>query len=158
MEPHHQPLCVDPGIMAAVLHHFPPVGLPTSAPAALVSTALESVLGTLLANRVWILIACLPLLHVIAASPGNLELSVLVLFFSSVHLEGGRAFSSLCHCCNKIFLFNPFAAKVNTFGVVVIEPLVTSSICMSVNFSDKQLTKRGKIFPKDCAFCILTAF
>ena len=45
-----------------------------------------------------------------------------------------------------ISYLKPFQCQsrlLSTFGGVVIEPLVTSSVCTSVDFSDKQLTQRS---------------
>ena len=53
--------------------------------------------------------------------------------------------------------FNPFAAKESTFGGAAIVPLVTSSICTSQDFIDKQLEELGQTYPH-WLFCISTAF
>ena len=97
-EPPRQTSLADLGIVATVLPLFPRVDSLSSARAALASTVLESVLGILLASRVWSPNSRLPLSlpHVRAASPDDFELLLQLLLFYfkfPVLLEGGGVVS-----------------------------------------------------------------
>jgi len=86
VEQHHQPLFAAHGIAASGLHCLHRVILHTSARAAMAPTVLKIVPGIHLANRLLSSNGHLPLLHVLAASPGDCErfhfiLLLLIYFF-----------------------------------------------------------------------------